>query len=419
MASPVDRLLFADKRFRDFGLCLALYYLTVWVQLSSLPVLVALKFGAGTELIASLALRLIPRIIFAPVAGALIQRFGAKTTASISIATVSAVSLLIPWLDSMLLFQVSVIGLGLLDVFITPSLLSLRGRIIPEGRNMAANSFFQSADRTAKIIGPPLAGLMLYLVGAPAVFLLLAITSLMIAGLLWSRVSVDARPAAKGSGDSFVASVRHALSKGGELVRRDVILVAAIVPSMCYMVTLGATQPYLFWLNQDLFGGAPNLWTVLLAAQGVGALLGAILSGIYGPKLEARYSLLSIFLAASLLEGLSSLALLAAPGHVTAAILLIVGGIPEMLAYITYFSIIQKRLDEADQGYFYSLSLPFFDLFLAAGIMSGALYSSGILTINQFWLFATSFSILPVLPWFILLMRQSGGDDVQEKEEMV
>lgn len=42
---------------------------------AALPLLVTERFGIGAELVGSLALRLAPRILFAPVAANLIRRF--------------------------------------------------------------------------------------------------------------------------------------------------------------------------------------------------------------------------------------------------------------------------------------------------------------------------------------------------------
>ena len=77
-------------------------------------------------------------------------------------------------------------------------------------------------------------------------------------------------------------------------------------------------------------------------------------------------------LAASLLEGLAHLALLCAADTGVAVLLLILGGIPEMLSYAAYFTCVQERLPPDKQATFYSMQQPLFDIALTLGIASAS-----------------------------------------------
>jgi len=39
------------------------------------------------------------------------------------------------------------------------------------------------------------------------------------------------------------------------------------------------------------------------------------------------------------------------------------------------------------------------DLGLAAGMLSGAMFTNGLMSLGQFWLFASACAVLPVLPF--------------------
>lgn len=51
------------------------------------------------------------------------------------------------------------------------------------------------------------------------------------------------------------------------------------------------------------------------------------------------------------------------------------------------------------QTVFYAVTLPLMDLGLAAGMLSGAMFTNGLMSLGQFWLFASACAVLPVLPF--------------------
>ena len=91
------RLVLASPLFRRFWLALLTNNLGNWCVIASLPILVAAKFGAGEELILSLGLRVLPKIILAPLAGDLFQRLGSTRLASWSLAAMAVLTATLPW----------------------------------------------------------------------------------------------------------------------------------------------------------------------------------------------------------------------------------------------------------------------------------------------------------------------------------
>ena len=62
------KTLLATRSFRSFWLALVCYNFGNWCVVATLPILVAVRFGAGTELVISLGMRILPRIALAPLA---------------------------------------------------------------------------------------------------------------------------------------------------------------------------------------------------------------------------------------------------------------------------------------------------------------------------------------------------------------
>lgn len=389
--------LWKSGAFRRVGFALAFYSFCSWMLVAALPLLVAQRFGTGAELVGSLALRLAPRILFAPVAAGLIRRAGPHTAVSTGLIVTALCLFVVAAFEHAGTLQIMVLIMGLADTVVVPGLLALRAAVVPAGRNMEANTAFQTIDRLAKIFGPPAAGLVLTIASPALAFPALAIGHLLAAiALGWGNVAAGQKRLAPDP-----AHTTGLFRVAAATLRENPILLALVLPALGYMISLGALQPFLFWLNHDQFGLGPSMWTALLAAQGAGAVLGALVSSRLARTLIGTPSLLTAYLVASLLEGVTTLALVFAPSHALAAAMLIVGGIPEMVAFAAYFTIIQQRLSLERQAVFYALSLPLMDLFMVAGVLTGILHSAGWMTLQQFWFVASAGAILPVLPFLV------------------
>ncbi|HEV7317833.1 MAG TPA: MFS transporter [Ensifer sp.] len=396
--------LWGDATFRRVSLVLAVDSFCSWMLVAALPLAVATRFGAGAELIGSLVLRLLPSILLAPFAAALLRRVGSRRPLLCALA-ITAVA--IPGLTlapDVVTLQMIVLAIGLADTVITPGLLTLRATAIPAGRNMEANTVFQTIDRFAKIFGPPATGLLATTTSISTTFFALALAQMVAVVLLMLQPGdkpVQQEPA--------TSRAPRFAREASAILHENPVLWALLLPAFGYMVSLGALQPFLFWLNRDQFRLGAEMWTLLLAAQGAGALIGAMVSHRLAGLLADTRALLVAYLIASLLEGLSTFALVFAPNHLVASGLLVIGGIPEMIAFAAYFTIVQRCLCLERQTVFYALSLPLMDLFLTAGILSGVLYTGGHMTLGQFWLFACACAVLPVLP-FLARQRRAGDD---------
>src|SRR6202012_3524418 len=102
------------------------------------------------------------------------------------------------------------------------------------------------------------------------------------------------------------------------MLRSDPVLVGLLICAVPYMVTFGGMRPFLFWANAEWFGASDRAWTLLLAGQGVGAIVGALVSGTSGRMLQRAMSIYELMLVTSLFEGLLHVALLFASDSSTA-----------------------------------------------------------------------------------------------------
>jgi Major Facilitator Superfamily len=391
------KTLLATKAFRGFCLALICYDLGTWCVIATLPVLIAERFDAAGALVLGLGIRILPRIVLAPLAGAVLRRMRAGRVAICGMAVTGLLTALLPWCDGFLVLQLMILGIGVFDVFGMPALLTLRTPVTPRGLELAGNTLFFSTDRLAKAVGPAIGGLMATM-GLAAAFV--ASAALMIlAAVVLSRIPTPDRSEPGKSATTGV--LRDFLT----MLRSDPVLVGLLICAVPYMVTFGGTRPFLFWANAEWFGESDNAWTLLLAAQGVGAVVGALVSGFSGRLLQRTMPIYELMLVASLLEGLLHVALLFASDSSTAIVLLILGGIPETLAYATYFTCVQERLPQHRQAVFYALQQPLLDAANVLGVTSAALHAEGTLGLGAWWALLSLFSTLPVLALLTLHLR--------------
>ena len=395
------KTLLAVPRFRALWLALVGADLGSWCVLAALPILVAERYGAGGALVLSLTWRILPKIVLAPVSGALLRRFGAPRVTCIALVAEAGLTAWLPWCDDFVLLQVVIAGIGALDVFTVPGLLSLRGDVTPAGLEMASNSLCSMADRIGKTAGPALGGLAVTLGFVPA-FLGFAIV-----------IAVAAIPVLALPRPALDAPASHVTRLPGEflrMLRNDRVLVGLLGGAVCYLVMFGGLRPFLFWANREWFGAADTAWTGLMAAQGAGAVIGALAAGTFNRSLLRRVSAYTLSMIAAILEGLFHLALLLCPagaaGAWVAMGILALTGIPEVISTAAWFTAVQQRLSPERQGLYFAFTSPMWDCAYAIGVTSAGLHAGGMLSLGPWWAILSLTATLPVLPLLLLDTRR-------------
>ncbi len=388
------KTLLTTARFRALWLALVCNNMGSWCVMAALPIMVAERFGAGGELVLSLGLRILPKILLAPISGGFLRRFGAVRVASCALVAEGVLTAALPWCTDFALLQVAIAAIGTLDVFVNPSLLSLRGPSTPHGLEMAANTLCSVADRFAKIIGPIIGGIAVLGGFAPA-FLAFGFAILVAAVAVARLPGVPADPAAKLTGRfAFTTLPMEFIT----ILRTDRVMAGLLVAAVAYMVMLGGLRPFLFWANRDWFGASDAAWTSLLAAQGFGALIGAVVSGVLGRRVLLVMSAYSVTLVTGILEGVLHLCLLFTTTSTQAVVVLALASIPEILSTATWFTAMQSRITPAQQGVFFSFAAPLWDCAYAVGLMSAGLRANGTFSLGVYWALISAISTAPLLP---------------------
>jgi MFS family permease len=389
------KFLLTVPRFRALWFALLCANLGSWSVLAALPILVADRYGAGGALVLSLSWRILPKILLAPVSGALLRRFGAPRIACLALAAEAVLTGALPWCDDFVVLQVVIAGIGALDVFMMPGLMALRGTVTPDGYEFAGNSFCSMADRIGKTVGPAIGGVAVIAGFVPA-FLGFAV----VIGV--AAIPVARLPRAKPDGPLHSWSMVALPAEFWRMLRGDPMLVGILVCAVTYMAMLGGMRPFLFWSNREWFGASDTAWTGLMAAQGAGAVIGALVAGTFNRALLRLTSAYRLTLVAGVLEGFGHVLLVFCPAGVAgswvAMGILAATGIPEVISTATWFTVMQQRLSPERQGLFLAFTSPIWDCAYTVGVLSAGLHAGNMLDLTPWWLVLSLIATLPILP---------------------
>lgn len=153
-----------------------------------------------------------------------------------------------------------------------------------------------------------------------------------------------------------------------KLLVHDRLLLGLFITAIGYTITLGALRIYLFALA-DLLGDTEQIYSLLLAAQGFGALIGAFFSQKVISTLQKKLTLAKIYAVVSVMEGLILLFINVNHGLSLITWILIFAAIFETLAFVTYFTLIQIRISKENQGIFNSVTMPIIDSSYLIGVI--------------------------------------------------
>lgn len=234
---------------------------------------------------------ILPVVIAGLLGGALIDRLGYKPTSIIADLASGFTVALIPifyftiglpfWLLMVLVF----LG-ALLDA---PG-STARASMIPELAEMAgmpierAASANQIVERSSRLIGAPLAGLLIAFLGTANVLWFDAISFFVSAGIVAWLVAMPKIKVEKAAPSRYTEEILD----GFRAIRKDAVILAIVIVVMIANFLDagfgGVIEPYYV---KQVFGSAVSLG-LLIAASGAGSVVGALIFGAIGHRLSRR-----------------------------------------------------------------------------------------------------------------------------------
>jgi len=357
-----------NKLFRRYIYAYFTTQVNIWVIPTLTPLFLNQHVEVGQEFAFSLGLQWLPSILFGPVVAMLINRWGPYKMYIFTIFLYSLILFILPLASSLLHIQLLIFGLGVGQAIASPSSLTLRAYVIPNGMEVSGNSIIIGVQRLSKIVGPLFAGLLVILFNVENAFF---ISALLCYPAIFFLLIIPLNKDKKIDNDEnkIVKTTLFSLFQSiYKLLIHDRLLLGLFITAIGYTITLGALKIYLFALA-DLLGDTEQIYSLLLAAQGFGALIGAFFSQKIISTLQKKLTLAKIYAVVSVMEGL--ILLFINVNHSLSLItwILIFAAIFETLAFVTYFTLIQIRISKENQGIFNSVTMPIIDSSYLIGVI--------------------------------------------------
>lgn len=244
---------------------------------------IALAFGVlaipgatATSLSIVLAATAIAVLVVLPFGGALADRYGAARLVgaadiTISLLVATQAVLFITGTATVPVLAVLALGVGALNGLWYPAFAALTPDVVAADRLQPANALVSIAQNVGYILGASAGGAIVAVAGS-GVALAVDAASFVIAGLLvWSLRHLSQR---RHSGESMLADI---VSGWAVFVSFRWVVVIVVAFSFIVMSWHGSEQVLGPVLADDSYGG-PRGWSIVLAAQAVGLLVGGLLA---------------------------------------------------------------------------------------------------------------------------------------------
>ncbi|WP_405777584.1 MFS transporter [Streptomyces sp. NBC_00859] len=280
-----------------------------WLYRLALPLLVLKLTGSALSTGAVYAIEYIPFLLLSLPGGVFADRFDRRrmlVLGDLTAAVIATGLALVVSAGSHALWPIYLTAflLACVEPVYHPAFQSFLPEIVPAGRLGPANSWMQSGDNIMSMIGPAAAGGLVMFLGYETTIYVNAATFIVSAGAILlirhTPAGNERQPQRKAT---FGQDIRVALSY---VFRRNRVLAAGSLMFTGTNFAIWLIQAnFLFYLTTYRHL-SPRVIGVVLAAQGVGAVLGAAVAG----RLVQRFPPGRILIATTALAGLGTLLLI-------------------------------------------------------------------------------------------------------------
>ena len=307
----------------------------------ALALLVHSLTGSAIGVAGVVVAEILPVLLLAPVAGALIDRLPRVRVMVGADVLRAGLAFALPFLDgSVAAVYAIAVGLSAGAVFFNPAAQSVVPAIVRERELVAANSGVWTAAVVAQIALAPLAGLVVAAFGYTAAFWVNA-ASYALSALVLRRLVLPAPPASTARA-RWWAQVRE----GVTTVAGHRLLRALAAAQFLGALSAGATGALLVVLAREHLALDAADYGLLLAAIGVGAATGPmLLSRLTDDPRRPAYVLAPFGLRAGVDAVLATVT-----GLVPAMASLVVYGLGTSTGAVTFNSLLQAETDESLRG---------------------------------------------------------------------
>lgn len=313
-------------------------------QMVAIAVLVFGLTGSGLGVTGVVVAEILPVLLLAPVAGAVIDRMPAVTVMIAADLWRMTLALLLPLVSGSVVAVYAVaFGLSVGAVFFNPASQSVVPAILRDKQLIAGNSGLWTAAVLAQIVLAPLAGGLVATIGATPAFLINAATYAVSGAVLLRIISVA--PAATEAAEER-RSWWHRAVEGVRMIGRTPLLRLLATVQLLAALSAGATSALLVVLAAEHLRAGATGFGIMLAGIGIGAALGPFLLTRMTDDPRRPGFVFGPFL----LRGLVDLVLASTRNLPLAVGALGVYGVGTSTGMVTFNSLLQAETTEGSRG---------------------------------------------------------------------
>jgi MFS family permease len=290
--------MFATLRQRNFALLWFAGLISLigdWMLMIGLPIYVYILTRSTLATSTMFIAEIVPRLALGSVAGVFVDRWNRKRIMVITNLLLALGLLPLLLLHSITwLWVVYVVAFleSAISQFFIPAESALLPRLVDEEHLVSANSLGSLSSNAARLIGPPLGGIVAGLLGLNGVALLDA-ASFLVAAMLIAFIALDARAVKTSTASDTLANpwikVWREWLAGLRLVKQERNIYGVFI--LLAITSLGEGVfgvLFVVFVNKILHGGALQIgW--LMGAQAVGGLIGGIFIGYVTRKVSPAH----------------------------------------------------------------------------------------------------------------------------------
>jgi predicted MFS family arabinose efflux permease len=342
-----------------------------WVLYAALPFFVYERTHSTIATAGMIAAELGPSIVIGSLAGVYVDRLDRRrllvATNLLQALTVSAL-LVVAHGGALWVVYAVAAGQSVLASFSQPAESALLPSLVAPEVLLAANSLTALNNRLARLVGVPLGGLLLGLLGLSPVVLVDAGSFLAAAAMI---AAVVAPPRIRSTEPASFAGEWRA---GMSLIRREHQI--AVLFAVLGLMTFGGTMLdplYVAWVRDVLHRGPP-IYALLLTAHSVAGICGALALGMFG----ARFTPRTLVGWTSLIAGAALIVKFDVPQLELAFALSLLGGLTSVVSSVGVETLIQQTVREDFRGRVFAALGASGALFSLAGAVLGGTVASAV-----------------------------------------
>ncbi len=317
-----------------------------WITIITLLILIYKLSASPIAVSILLLIRLLPQVLIAPWAGAIIDRCNKKYLMIIcDLLRAIFVACLASATD---IFWIYIFAgaTSVCTIFFQPSLKSLIPACVDRRDLVQANSVLSISYNAAMIAGPTLSGFVIAWKGIPFTFyidsatFILSVVSLLFIGAGAAVVKTEAP-----------RRLTEDIASGFKYIKSNRTILNIILLSALTFLGIGSLYALEIVYASEILMLDSSRYGLIVASAGVGVLAGSFLLTSIGKKINEYLS----FMAGIFIFGLSLLAFTYTISFLAAFIILFVEGIGEALFTITSQTILQKESSDGIRGRVFSI----------------------------------------------------------------